>query len=65
MSKVRSTNRSTDFTRSIEKLINKGIQAVSSNPTLTLRFQGDIWEKGKGLYLPISAKFYYNIKETI
>lgn len=38
---------------------------LSYEAILTLRFSGEIWKKGKGLFIPISAKFFYNIKETV
>lgn len=32
--------------------------------TATLRFQGDFWSRGKGFYLPASAEFFWNMKQT-
>ncbi|WP_020528888.1 DUF2490 domain-containing protein [Flexithrix dorotheae] len=34
---------------------------LSYEITFTLKFQGDIWEYGKGFYLPVSMKFYWNL----
>ncbi len=31
---------------------------------LTLRFNGDFWEAGKGFYLPMDAKFFWNLVGT-
>ena len=30
----------------------------------TLRFQGDVWERGKGFYIPIKAEFFWNLIGT-
>ena len=33
--------------------------------SITLRFQGDLWQYGKGFYIPVSVELFWNIKETI
>jgi hypothetical protein len=32
--------------------------------SITLRFQGDIWARGKGFYIPVSSEFFWNLKGT-
>jgi hypothetical protein len=32
--------------------------------SLTLRFQGDLWQYGKGFYIPVSGEFFWNLKGT-
>jgi len=32
--------------------------------SVTLRFQGDIWQYGKGFYIPVSGEFFWNLKGT-
>lgn len=34
---------------------------LSYELSLTLKFQGDLWKYGKGFYLPVSMKFYWNL----
>jgi len=37
---------------------------VSYEPSITIRFRGDFWEYGKGFYIPVSMKFYWNLIGT-
>jgi hypothetical protein len=37
---------------------------LSYEPSITFRFQGDLWEHGKGFYIPVSMKFYWNLIGT-
>ncbi len=30
----------------------------------TIKFQGDVWDYAKGLYLPVGAEFFWNLKGT-
>jgi len=33
--------------------------------SVTLKLQGDLWQYGKGFYIPLNGEFFWNIKETI
>lgn len=32
--------------------------------SVTFKFQGDLWEKGKGFYIPLSGEFFWNLIGT-
>lgn len=37
---------------------------LSYEASLIIKFQGDVWNYGKGFYIPVSAKFYWNLIGT-
>jgi hypothetical protein len=40
-----------------------GLQ-MSYEAKVTFRFQGDLWKYGKGFYIPVSLKFWWNLVEA-
>jgi hypothetical protein len=40
-----------------------GLQLIYE-ASVVFKFQGDLWQYGKGFYVPVSFKFYWNLKES-
>ncbi len=44
---------------------NKFGLKLSYEVSCTFKFQGDVWQYGKGFYMPVSLKFYWNLIDAV